>query len=136
MGYFCPECGAELALGQKSCPCCGARLSDIQIQPSDAERSSLTGTAFIEKAKGWASPQRKERRLGFAMLATLLLFSFCIVAGLLCVHLLGAFADQGAESAQALPEGVAQSECEMEKIDAANSARVLTAEEEIGRAHV
>ena len=131
MGYFCPDCGAELAPGQKICPCCGAQLSDMQIQ-SAAARSSLTGAAFVEKAKGWESPKKKGGRPGFAMLAGLLLLAFGAVAGLLCIHLFGDFAEKGTEAAQALPEeGEAQEEQEAKgsAADAVQTARELTKEE-------
>ena len=110
MGYFCPDCGAKLAQSQKCCPYCGAELSDRQRQSKAAARGSLTGTAFIEKAKGWESPQKNGRRPGFVMLATLLLLAFGIVAGFLYIHL-GAFAGKETETAQAPPEdGLAQGE--------------------------
>ena len=72
MGYFCPDCGAKLAQSQKCCPYCGAELSDRQRQSKAAARGSLTGTAFIEKAKGWESPQKNGRRPGFVILGLLL----------------------------------------------------------------
>lgn len=128
MGYFCPDCGAEFAPGQKRCPSCGAQLPDMQTQAKSAACGSLTGAAFIEKGKGWASPQRKERRPGFAMLAILLLLAFGAVAGLLCTHLFGAFADKGVESAQALPEEFAEG-AKNSTSDTAKPERTLTGEE-------
>ncbi len=131
MGYFCPDCGAELAPGQKHCPHCGAELSEGWQQSKAAAHGSLTGADFIEKAKGWESPKKKGRSPGFAMLATLLLLAFGVVAGFLCIHL-GAFAEKGTEAAEALPkDGFAQSAGGQEAAsDMAQSARELTQEEE------
>ncbi len=132
MGCFCPNCGAELAPGQKRCPHCGAECLELQMQPKAAARGSLTGADFIEKAKGWESPKKKGRAPGFAMLATLLLLAFGVVAGFLCIHLTGAFAGKGVENAQALPgDGLVQDEGGQEEttIDAATLERALTEEE-------
>ncbi len=132
MGCFCPNCGAELASGQKRCPHCGAECLELQMQPKAAARGSLTGADFIEKAKGWESPKKKGRAPGFAMLATLLLLAFGVVAGFLCIHLTGAFAGKGVENAQALPgDGLVQDEGGQEEttIDAATLERALTEEE-------
>ena len=132
MGCFCPNCGAELAPGQKRCPHCGAERLELQMQPKAAARGSLTGADFIEKAKGWESPKKKGRGPGFAMLATLLLLAFGVVAGFLCIHLTGAFAGKGVENAQALPgDGLVQDEGGQEEtaLDAAQPERELTEEE-------
>lgn len=89
MSRFCPHCGAELSPGDRFCPTCGVAVPDSAIPPKAVGQEPLSGTAFVEKSKEWARPQKGGMRPGFIVLLVLLLFAFFCIAVLLAMHLFG-----------------------------------------------
>ncbi len=89
MGRFCPHCGAELSPGDRFCSACGVAVPDAEAFKKAVGQEPLTGTAFVEKSKEWARPQKGGMRPGFIVLLVLLLLVFLGVAALLGIHIFG-----------------------------------------------
>lgn len=90
MSRFCPRCGAELSPEDRFCSACGAAVPGAVFSNKAVGQEPLTGTAFVEKSKEWARPQKGGMHPGFIVLLVLLLLVFLGVAALLGIHLFGA----------------------------------------------
>ena len=89
MSRFCPRCGAELSPEDRFCSACGAAVPGAVFSNKAVGQEPLTGTAFVEKSKEWARPQKGGMHPGFIVLLVLLLLVFLGVAALLGIHLFG-----------------------------------------------
>lgn len=131
MSRFCPHCGAELSPGDKFCPACGVAVPDSAIPPKAVGQEPFSGTAFVEKSKEWARPQKGGMRPGFIVLLVLLLFAFFCIAVLLAMHLFSAGTTSEKEEAVASVEPAeAGQNGSAEVIESAQADRVLSETEQ------